>query len=136
MLLHQNDRFWTLLSDTISQIFEQFLQLLATNKSSYSRVRTDSLLAPHNRAVLRPRHRHSGTLTVGNVEITASNTKDKGKNKDAGAPEPERTDLELRDLVFSSVVPLLTNFCARHFSVSDSTKEYTPSNPPQLFSFY
>lgn len=57
------------------------------------------------------------------VGFSSAKEKEKGKQKD-GVPEPDRTDLELRDFVFSSVVPLLTNFCARHFTVSDSTKEY------------
>lgn len=130
VLLHQNDRFWTLLSDTISQLIEQFLQLVSNRRTKpFSRVRTDTLLAPHNRGVLRPKARaHSGSLSLNNVEMVAFSSHDKGKQKD-GVPEPaDTTENDLRDFVLSSVIPLLTSFCSRHFTVSDSTKEYVATH--------
>lgn len=122
VLLHQNDRFWSLLSDTFSQVLEQFLAVVSASArpKPFSRLRTDSLMAPHNSNVLRPKQRvHSGGLTLNNVEVAVfSSASQKGKLKD-----DVRTDLDLRDFVFSSIIPLVSNFCLRHFTVSDSTKE-------------
>jgi hypothetical protein len=47
--------------------------------------------------------------------------KEKGKGK--GSDEVDN-DLELRDFVMASIIPLLTNFCSRHFTITESTKEY------------
>lgn len=125
VLLHQNDRFWTLLSETFSQVLEHFLSVVSSSSrpKPFSRLRTDSLKAPHNKNVLRPKQRiHSGGLTLNNVEVVAFSSASAGKGKQK--EDEVRTDLDLRDFVFSSIIPLVSNFCARHFTISESTKEY------------
>ncbi len=116
VLLHQNDRFWALLSDTFSQILSQFLSTVAGRSVPFSRVRTDSLISPRNSNItqMNPQLPH---MTV---------DKGKGKTKEGEGEKREEiyAPLELRDFVFSSIIPLLGNFCSRHFTVTGETKEY------------
>jgi hypothetical protein len=126
VLLHQNDRFWLLLSDTFSNLIDQFLSLITARSKPFSRLRTDSLLAPHNRSLIHPRHHsHHSLLSFNEIELLMAGASAEGKEKGKGKGSDEvDNDLELRDFVMASIIPLLTNFCSRHFTITESTKEY------------